>query len=496
MLPGQIEPTSQLQHNVGQPSAGQPMQANGVPGQSEFSQQPVYIHGASWQPKQQQQVRAWTGGFKPNIDIGFLKSPRFFVKIAEFVALLTAWASLLKYAEILGHSFTHDSSQDYVKQANFFKGITVFSWLVVIAYTIIYIFSLPETFKCCRPSTFTMTSVCFWFGLLALLLASTGNLVRQAVVPVIGKFPSLPSNPLMEQINALNVALAFGFLSCILFVVDMVLNYKEFQVQRAQEQVSPEQVVQGEAQRRVWDINHEFLRSSVFYIKLAEMVLLLVAWACIVKYVLDVPTISYNSGNSGLTSKVYSFDDWFTSKVNIFKGFTVFVWVMVVLLVLTVVFSFDKICGRSSSWTLMIFVVYIILTISLVACCGSLSHDMAKYFAIGTLSIKLDSRVIALAMGLTLGYLSWIVFIGDLALTYQLYKRQKDQESPQQRLPVQQPGVMMVPQRAGNQQVYQPAIQPCHQLSQYHGQQPVVIGVMQPSGYNPLQQQQQQQPTQ
>lgn len=52
-------------------------------------------------------------------------------------------------------------------------------------------------------------SVCFWFGLLALLLASTGNLVRQAVVPVIGKFPSLPSNPLMEQINALNVALVF-----------------------------------------------------------------------------------------------------------------------------------------------------------------------------------------------------------------------------------------------------------------------------------------------
>lgn len=65
---------------------------------------------------------------------------------------------------------------------------------------------------------------------------------------------------------------AFGFLSCILFVVDMVLNYREFQAQREQE-ASPDQGLQGPPQRRVWDINHEYMQSGpVFNIKFAEMV--------------------------------------------------------------------------------------------------------------------------------------------------------------------------------------------------------------------------------
>lgn len=50
---------------------------------------------------------------------------------------------------------------------------------------------------------------------------------------------------------------AFGFLSSILFVVDMVLNYRVFQIQRAQE-IPPEQAMQGPPQRRVWDINYQY----------------------------------------------------------------------------------------------------------------------------------------------------------------------------------------------------------------------------------------------
>ncbi len=60
---------------------------------------------------------------------------------------------------------------------------------------------------------------------------------------------------------------AFGFLSCILFVVDMVLNYKLFQTQRAQE-TPPDQ---GPPQRRVWDVNKTYLQSPVFFVKLAEI---------------------------------------------------------------------------------------------------------------------------------------------------------------------------------------------------------------------------------
>ena len=63
----------------------------------------------------------------------------------------------------------------------------------------------------------------------------------------------------------------FGFLSCIAFVVDMVLNHKLFQTQRAQEMPSD----QGPPQRRAWDVNNEYMRSSMFYVKLAEIVSLL-----------------------------------------------------------------------------------------------------------------------------------------------------------------------------------------------------------------------------
>ena len=65
---------------------------------------------------------------------------------------------------------------------------------------------------------------------------------------------------------------AFGFLSCILFIVDLVLNYRKFQAQKEQES-SPDQARDASTRRRVWDINYEYLRTSVFRIKFAEMVI-------------------------------------------------------------------------------------------------------------------------------------------------------------------------------------------------------------------------------
>ena len=69
--------------------------------------------------------------------------------------------------------------------------------------------------------------------------------------------------------------------------------------------------------------------------------LLMGAWVCILKY-FDMDILK-NAKNP--------VDD---SKEDFFKGITIFAWVMVILLVLTVVFSFDKICSRSSPWTLMV----------------------------------------------------------------------------------------------------------------------------------------------
>lgn len=70
-------------------------------------------------------------------------------------------------------------------------------------------------------------------------------------------------------------------------------------------------------------------------------VLLMAAWVCIVKY-FHIYVYKYRQ---------ISVED---SKADFFKGITIFTWVMVILLVLTVVFSFDKICSRSSPWTLMV----------------------------------------------------------------------------------------------------------------------------------------------
>jgi len=138
----------------------------------------------------------------------------------------------------------------------------------------------------------------------------------------------------------------------------MVLNYRVSQTQRAQE-IPPEQGMQL-LQRRVWDINYEYLKSTVFYVKLVEMVLLFGAWVCILKYFdLDV----FKNPNIDVED----------SKEDLFKGITIWSWVMVILLVLTVIFSFDKICSRSSPWTLMTLIFYFLMSILLIACCGNLT---------------------------------------------------------------------------------------------------------------------------
>ena len=61
--------------------------------------------------------------------------------------------------------------------------------------------------------------------------------------------------------------------------------------------------------------------------------LLFASWVCILKY----------------------FDGFKQdSKADFFEGITIFCWVMVILLLLTFVLSFDKLCNRPSRWTLTV----------------------------------------------------------------------------------------------------------------------------------------------
>ena len=90
-----VQPGQQLsaQGATGQPvQPGQPMYVQGATGQPMQPSQPVYVQGATGQPVQQ----AGQGGFELNIDAEFLKSPRCFIKIAEFVSIAVVVSIVLK----------------------------------------------------------------------------------------------------------------------------------------------------------------------------------------------------------------------------------------------------------------------------------------------------------------------------------------------------------------------------------------------------------------
>lgn len=73
------------------------------------------------------------------------------------VVLLGAWASILKYFDDLEDLLKSEVDDE---KANFFKGITVFCWVMVILYLIIHTLSLPKICNCQRPSMFTLTVSC------------------------------------------------------------------------------------------------------------------------------------------------------------------------------------------------------------------------------------------------------------------------------------------------------------------------------------------------
>lgn len=73
-------------------------------------------------------------------------------------------------------------------------------------------------------------------------------------------------------------------------------------------------------------------------------VLLFAAWVCIIKYFADMKLLVRIGRDSQPED----------SKADLFKGVAILSWVMAILMTLTSVLSFDKLCSRSSPWTLTV----------------------------------------------------------------------------------------------------------------------------------------------
>ncbi|XP_078365689.1 uncharacterized protein LOC144649961 [Oculina patagonica] len=365
-----------------------------------------------------------------DVNTKYLRSPMFYVKLAEIAFLFAAWVCILKYFHFPGPfddgKFNFRAFKD--SKAILFRGITIFSWAMVILLALTSVFSFDKLFR--RSSCWTLMTLIIYFILLILLSACCGNLTPRAVEWGESYKRSVETDKPFKL--ALLLGLAFGFVSCLLFVVDMVLNYKLYLTQRAQE-TSPDQ---GPPQRQAENVNINYLRSSVFYVKLAEIVLLFVAWVCIVNY-FDFALL-YNM--KGYLYRVTRPDNIHKDlKADFFQGVTVLCWVMVNILALTFTLRLDKLYSRSSRCTLTTLITYFVLLILLIACCGyltprALAIDLGKEYKNWANKDYENWPAVALRIGLAFGYLSSLIFILDIFLLCMLYRKQRAEEvhHPQQ----------------------------------------------------------------
>lgn len=98
-----------------------------------------------------------------------------------------------------------------------------------------------------------------------------------------------------------------------------------------------------------WSVENPFVLHNLSNIDLHQQfytyfqMFLFAAWVCIVIYFdMDISWIMTED-----------------SEADFFKGVTIFSWVMAVLLTLTFVLSFDKLCGLSSRWTLTVSDIFL-----------------------------------------------------------------------------------------------------------------------------------------
>lgn len=219
MSPGQPQPVFTGQPAMGQ--QGQPLQyyvAAGQPGQ------PVHIQGAPAQPPESQEEDVTT----IKIDMKYLKSALFFSRIIEFVFLSIAWPCAIVYS---GGALSLDG------RVNFFKGITIFSWVMVILSQIVFMFSINKNKNYFRqPSYFTLVSLGIQVVLTILLITCTVSFTTRVVDlhkfyrDSIGGF-TLPGS----TVALIYAATIFGIMSCVAFLDDIRLLSEMYAAQRSKE---------------------------------------------------------------------------------------------------------------------------------------------------------------------------------------------------------------------------------------------------------------------
>ncbi|KAL9976262.1 hypothetical protein ACROYT_G013543 [Oculina patagonica] len=179
---------------------------------------------------------------------------------------------------------------------------------MVIILALTSVFSFDKLFR--RSSCWTLMTLIIYFILLISLTACCGNLTPRAVV----------WGESYKRTNETTLLGARGYDETFQpFKLALLLGLS----QRAEE-TSPDQ---GPHQRRAENANTDYLRSTVFNVKLTETVLLFVAWVCIVNYF----EFAILEGSKKYYGDFYVACTWCTwpeeyLKADFFQGVTILCW--------------------------------------------------------------------------------------------------------------------------------------------------------------------------
>ncbi|XP_020624541.1 uncharacterized protein LOC110062006 isoform X1 [Orbicella faveolata] len=227
------------------PGQFQPAYTQAPPGQpfSTPQVQPGQYYAQPGQPIQVvvQQARA---GQRPNqrrpttpLTTAYWKSSFIADKLVEFLILLATWICIASYSDRM---IITDG------KANFFKGITVFCWVMVIVFQIAFAFfsSITQRYFS-KPRHFTIICFVVQVILTILLIACTVNLVPLAHDNT--KLYDFLTERGKTTLITLYLALIFGFYACLCFLDDVRSLYKMIGTQKAEEQavITEQQQVVG-----------------------------------------------------------------------------------------------------------------------------------------------------------------------------------------------------------------------------------------------------------
>lgn len=241
MPPGQLQPVSSGTPTVsaqGQPGVQYYISAGGQLVQHVPQVQPIpqIVHPIPGQGIPNNLAQHHDPEMAPiRFNKAYMKSALGVSRVLEFVSLLTAGGCIIVYSN---RTFGLDG------RANFFRGITIFSWVMVIIYHFIYVFGLNKNKTCFgQPSNFTLMSLSFQIFLTILLISCTASLTVRAKNLTHWFDSDYDDSIYFKEIvtrNRLNTyivftALAFGYISCLCFLDDIRLLFVMFRKERAQE---------------------------------------------------------------------------------------------------------------------------------------------------------------------------------------------------------------------------------------------------------------------